>query len=324
MIDKFKIIKNGILNPLILGCLFICGNIFGQKEMRSLSEAEARWLSEAEVNKHKDQFSMLVPVGSAQGTPLRTQGTIQKTPQSPYQLKTRNEIFWLVGSFSVAGLGSDLLRRREPLTTDEILNLDPININSFDRFTTENYDLGIERFSDIMLYSSFVSVVPYIFDKKVRKDVVKLGVIYAEAAAITGGLTALSKYLSNRNRPFTYNPIVDLELKLEPNARYSFFSGHTSVSAMNTFFIAKIFSDYHPNSKYKPYVWAGAILIPAATGYGRVASGKHFPTDVLAGYAVGSLIGYFVPHFHKRKNQRDLGIHINSTPFGVSLNVDLN
>jgi len=330
MIDKFKIIKNGILNLLILGCLFICGNISAQNEIhllnastRSLSEVEIRSLSEVEGKKREDQFSMPVPIGSAQGTPWENPQKTYKS-QSPYQLRTQREVILLSAGFSVAGVGYGLLQSRDPLTTDEILNLNPLDVNSFDRFTTENYDLGIERFSDIMLYSSFATAVPFLFDRKVRKDVVKLGVMYTEAATITGGLTLLAKFLSDRKRPFAYNPTVGMDVKLEPNARYSFFSGHTSLAAMNTFFMAKIFSDYHPNSKYKPYVWAGAILIPAATGYGRVESGKHFPTDVLAGYAVGALVGYFVPHLHRRKNQKDLGVHINSTPFGVSVNVELN
>ena len=244
--------------------------------------------------------------------------------QSPYKLTIKKEAVWLSSGFSILGLGYGLSTTTQPLTTTEILNLNPTDINSFDRFATENYNLNVQRLSDGFLYSSFAVAVPYLFDKKVRNDVVTLGIIYTEAATITAGTTLLSKYLSERNRPFVYNSNVDLDEKLRRQARHSFFSGHTSIAAMNTFFMAKIFSDYHPNSKYKPYVWTGAILIPAATGYARVEGGKHFPTDDLAGYAVGALAGYFVPHFHKMKNQKDLGIHIQSFPFGVSLNVDLN
>ena len=244
--------------------------------------------------------------------------------QSPYSLNTKNEIYWLSSGISILGLGYGLGTATKPLTADEILNLNPNDVNSFDRFATTNYDLGIQRLSDGFLYSSFAGAIPFLFDKKVRKDVITLGIIYTEAATITAGTTLLTKYITERNRPFVYNTNADLDEKLRRQARHSFFSGHTSIAAMNTFFIAKVFSDYHPDSKYKPLVWAGAVLIPAATGYARVEGGKHFPTDVIAGYAVGALAGYFVPHFHKKKNQKELGFHIYPSPFGVLVNVDLN
>ncbi len=244
--------------------------------------------------------------------------------QSPYSLNTKKEIYWLSSGISVLGLGYGLGTTTKSLKADEILNLKPTNINSFDRFATENYDIEIQKLSDGFLYSSFAGAIPFLFDKKVRKDIVVLGVIYTEAATITAGTTLLTKFLTDRNRPFVYNPNAGLDEKMRRQARHSFFSGHTSIAAMNTFFIAKVFSDYHPDSKYKPLVWAGAVLIPAATGYARVEGGKHFPTDVLAGYAVGALAGYFVPHFHKKKNQKDLVFHIYPSPFGLSIEVDLN
>jgi hypothetical protein len=41
----------------------------------------------------------------------------------------------------------------------------------------------------------------------------------------------------------------------------------------------------------------------------RVQAGKHFPTDVLVGAAVGSAIGYFIPYFHRQKsNNHQLSI----------------
>jgi membrane-associated phospholipid phosphatase len=39
----------------------------------------------------------------------------------------------------------------------------------------------------------------------------------------------------------------------------------------------------------------------AAVGGLRIAAGKHFPTDILAGAAVGSLVGYLVPRLHLRR-----------------------
>jgi len=96
---------------------------------------------------------------------------------------------------------------------------------------------------------------------------------------IVGGLTSLTKRVTLRPRPLVYNELVPFSDKQQKNSRYAFFSGHASVSAANSIFAAKVFSDYFPDSKWKPIVWSAAILIPTSTAYLRVKAGKHYPTD---------------------------------------------
>ena len=66
--------------------------------------------------------------------------------------------------------------------------------------------------------------------------------------------------------------------------------------------MAKVVSDYHPNMKkgLKAIMWSGAVMIPATTAYLRVTAGRHFPTDVVAGFATGALVGFIIPHLHKK------------------------
>jgi len=66
-----------------------------------------------------------------------------------------------------------------------------------------------------------------------------------------------------------------------------------------------------PDSKWKPVVWGAAITIPAVMGYFRVAAGKHFPTDVMAGYLVGGAVGFLVPHLHRKKKVEDPKVGLN-------------
>ena len=148
-----------------------------------------------------------------------------------------------------------------------------------------------------------------------RKDAFDISLIYGETLFFTVGLTIITKNTAHRIRPLVYNSNFSLEDKMTKNARFSFFSGHASVVAASSFFTAKVFSDYHPDSKWKPWVWGAAITFPAITGYLRVRAGKHFPTDVMTGYAVGALVGYFVPHIHKRKN-RNKNLSMSLLPTG--------
>jgi len=49
-------------------------------------------------------------------------------------------------------------------------------------------------------------------------------------------------------------------------------------------------------------IWSAAVLIPAVTGFSRVNTHNHFPTDVIVGYIVGAAIGYLIPVIHKVEN----------------------
>ena len=116
---------------------------------------------------------------------------------------------------------------------------------------------------------------------------------------INGGLTNISKAVFQRPRPFVFADDWDPERIIKSGDQAAFVSGHTSGSAAASFFFARVFSDYFPDSKLKPYVWSIAISLPALTGYFRVRAGKHYPTDVIAGYLLGASIGYIIPTLHK-------------------------
>ena len=126
------------------------------------------------------------------------------------------------------------------------------------------------------------------------------------------GFTSLSKNLVSRARPFVYNTDIPLEDRRAADGINSFVSGHTSMTALTTFMMAKLLVDYHPDTKYKPLIWTLAAGIPATTGALRYKAGKHFFTDIFAGYAVGALTGYLVPHIHhvikKKKSQKNYTI----------------
>ncbi|MCB0632786.1 MAG: phosphatase PAP2 family protein, partial [Lewinella sp.] len=98
-----------------------------------------------------------------------------------------------------------------------------------------------------------------------------------------------------RPRPYAFSRIlpgmISEQILLKKNTLRSFFSGHTSIVACNSFMAAKMLTDFYPESKVKPIIWTTATLLPAITGYLRVKAGKHFITDVLAGLAAGAAVG---------------------------------
>ncbi|MEM6964761.1 MAG: phosphatase PAP2 family protein [Bacteroidota bacterium] len=241
------------------------------------------------------------------------------TAQSPYQLDKKKEIIIYGAASTLLGTSIALeYTAVSPFSESQISNLDRTNINAFDRRATNYLSSSAAEASDYLKYVSYPLPLFFAFHKNSRKDVKKILILYGETLFLTSGTTGIAKRLVRRTRPLIYNENVLLERKLNKDAKYSFFSGHTSVTTANFIFAAKVFSDYFPESKWKPIVWSGAILGSVSTGYFRVRGGRHFPTDVIAGFLVGGAFGYFVPHFHKVKSSKNLSINSFGTGVHVS------
>jgi membrane-associated phospholipid phosphatase len=205
---------------------------------------------------------------------------------------------------ATAGLGLNFAyflmdKKSEPLSPNFIAGLDRTQINAFDRSAAYNWSRPAALGSDVLMYGAIAAPSLLFFDKNIRKDYGKVGVIWAQTMALNTGLTNLTKVLVKRTRPYVYNPNAPEHYKLERDARYSFFSGHTSVSTSMCFMTAKIYNDYNPGSKALPYVWTTAAVVPAAVAFLRWRAGKHYPSDVIVGYLTGAAVGFLVPHLHK-------------------------
>ena len=188
------------------------------------------------------------------------------------------------------------------LTEAQIIDFENQNINFFERWPTTQRSESFNKASDVLLYSSqIIPGVLTLVDKSMRKDFLKIGVLYSQTFIVNLGLTAFVKNTARRARPFVYNTDVPIDEKMTKSARTSFYSGHTSETAAMCFLTARLYADYNPKSKWKPLVWTLAAITPAVTGYMRMRAGKHFPTDVAVGYAMGASVGYFLPKIHWRK-----------------------
>lgn len=228
----------------------------------------------------------------------------------PYQLNKKLDSNILGASSLLLMVDFGLNSQRKALNENQILALNPNEINNFDRFAVNHYSSSAEIRSDIGRIAPLgIGAIAGLgiclstqFDFSRSLNLVVIGI---EANLLNYLLTDLTKLGLGRIRPYVYNPEVELEEKLKKSARKSFFSGHTSFSAVNSYFLAKVFSDYYPDSKWKGWIWLAASVIPAWTGVERVLAGKHFPTDVITGYTVGALCGYIIPEIHRKVNKNE-------------------
>lgn len=233
----------------------------------------------------------------------------KKEPKEPsvYKVNLKWEIPLTVGLIASETFGFKLLDSKPRLTSEKIAALDANDIWKFDRIATEqdaSFRKQAHDISDMVLNGSVILPAFLAFDKNIRKDWLDLLVLYGESHGINTGIYFIAAGSIDRIRPFVYNPDVQHDDKLISGTTLSFFSGHVSSSAASTFFMAKVYSDYHPELGNKKFwLYGAAIIPPAIVGYYRFKAMKHFPTDIMTGMAVGAAVGILVPQLHKIKNK---------------------
>lgn len=242
---------------------------------------------------------------------------------SPYDFSVKKEApFWIVGANSI--IVSEIIRFNndtKPYTEEELNQLDRNDINPFDRPTTYKYNPEAARLSDFLRTGVIILPALFLANHHTRDDIGGLAMLTIEVVGINWGITNGTKHLVNRTRPYVYNENAPLDLRTNNQSRLSFFSGHTSHTAAVSFLFAKVINDYHPDITFitKIGLWGLAGSIPAVTAYLRVQSGKHYPTDVMAGYFIGAGLGWLVPHLHKIKSRINLAPYSFQDANGMSL-----
>ena len=248
-------------------------------------------------------FAFLLLISLSTGTWSQKADSLD---QKVYHVRAIVDIPITVGAMTLNYIGNRILQQKTPLDSTTIANLNPMNINSFDRGATIQdaaYAETAVKISDYGMYACFATPLLFLVDKKVRKDWAPLFLLYLETEAIVGVLYSWGAAMHvDRIRPYVYHPEIPWYRKTGGGTQTSFYSGHTSSSAAACFFVAKVFSDYHPEWGNKKYLLFGAAAIPPIViGYYRVKAMEHFPTDVITGFIVGTTTGILVPHLHKSK-----------------------
>ncbi len=228
---------------------------------------------------------------------------------TPYTFGWKHEIPYIAASLGVmtTGIILDKTNGTEPYNPQQLADLNRDDVNPFDRGVTYNWSGEASNVSDVFLIGSVVSPLLFLTNKPTRSDFGWLALMSWEVLSVNYGITTTVKNLTDRPRPYVYNPDAPIEERTGTDSRESFFSGHVSTTAAMSVFIASVLDEYHPEMKtgIRVSMWTIAALYPAFTGFLRIKAGKHYRTDVIAAYAAGSLTGWLIPFLHKKRKIND-------------------
>jgi hypothetical protein len=239
----------------------------------------------------------------------------------------------IVGAIIAAGLFSDYfaisrIKGKANISDEELHAINPDILNSMDRWGLQQNPADRDRYkqySDIGQIPVILLPCLLAFDKKISKDWWDLLLMYAEGHTITFTMynySPLGPTFQNKYRPMAYYSEFTNSERESGNNRNSFYSGHVASCAYSTFFMAKVYCDYHPDMGCGKYLWYTAAAVPPLVmSYLRVKALDHFPSDDAVGLALGAAIGIIIPQLHKVSFNKDVSFGMFTSPDAMGLSV---
>ena len=172
---------------------------------------------------------------------------------------------------------------------------DPASVPAIDRAALRNASSGANTASSVLLlgvagFSGLASL-----DGATAAQVRGHVAVFANSLTWTLATTEWLKVLVHRNRPVLYGA-PDPVAAADRDNRRSLPSGHASLAfAAATTYVMIAEREHLPHgTRNAILLYAGALGVAAL----RVAAGQHFPTDVAAGAALGTGLGWLTAHVH--------------------------
>ena len=107
-------------------------------------------------------------------------------------------------------------------------------------------------------------------------------------AVVVGGASASGVILSETLKVGFGRPRPELVPQLAEVHSLSFPSGHAMLSAVIFLTLGALLARFHKRKRERALIMLYAVLVTMLVGASRVYLGVHWPTDVLAGWALGA------------------------------------
>lgn len=224
-----------------------------------------------------------------------------------YSLSYSNDIPLTTMALLTSGFGSYLYSQME--IPDHVM--DKGNLLPWDRKFAGRYSESADLASDIgVVFAVAPLAVGGLALYSKDSDWQEFGtfsLMLVQAALFQSGINLALRSLEIWPRPYVYAESGKGK-KAAENAKGeaygSFFSGHASAAFTVAVFTSEWFAQTHPNSVNTGVVRALAFSLAGLESALRIAAGKHYPSDALAGALVGTAVSYGILAMHKKRNEK--------------------
>lgn len=226
-------------------------------------------------------------------------GFLFASERAAYELSWKSDAVLLTAGVGLFGWGQWRLSHMEPYEEGDF---DKGDLLPWDRPFAGTWNPKADLASDILCVAG---VLPLVISTRAwhsgdirGQDVGVQVVMLTEVLALQGGINLLVRSAEIWPRPFLFGSRGGSE-RDAAGASGSFYSGHASAAFAVAVFTGTWFDETFPHNQWSPWIWGGSLLAASSVAGLRVASGKHYPSDVLAGALIGSAIGWMVPWLHR-------------------------
>ncbi|MBL7812252.1 MAG: phosphatase PAP2 family protein [Bacteroidetes bacterium] len=166
-----------------------------------------------------------------------------------------------------------------------------------DKWAPQTLRKGVARAADVTLIATGAAAALWwgMGNANNRRT---FGVITAENVWLTWNCTQTIKMLVNRPRPYARSMTSPYPKK---DDAWSFVSGHSSVAGAT---LASVWllgpSSGHMSAQRQKILVGTTGILALGTAVLRVCAGKHYPSDVLAGFALGMGVAWLNTKLHAK------------------------
>ena len=154
-----------------------------------------------------------------------------------------------------------------------------------------SYNKDLDIAGDITSALSLATPVVLFIDAP-SSDYLTIASSWGATMLTSYGTRTLLKYTIDRPRPYVGQPSRPTDTSEDHD---SFPSGHTLMSFASASYLQTMGALFYPDSKTVKITAIAAWTLAGSTAVLRVVGGSHHLTDVLAGAAIGSTLGFLGP-----------------------------
>jgi len=241
----------------------------------------------------------------------------ESTDPFPYALDPVKDGAWIVGDLGLYGASLYLDSIRPAADS---AGLDSAKIPWFDSLYTTSHSTALNTTTDVLVIA--LAALPVVTVPGLSfKRMATIGTMYSETLGLAYSLDSVIKAVVVRNRPYAYSSPSPSDIG-SVDISSSFPSLHSTVAFASAVFAGSVFDTLNPDSPYRWAVWGAGIGVATLISTLRVASGDHFVSDVVAGAALGSLVGFGVPLLHRlnggNSQEAEAGLAVSVSATGLT------